>query len=310
MKLYLGVDGGQSGTTALIGDEHGRVVGWATAGPCNHVSAGEARAKFVRVMRECVGHAATQAGLAAGGGPWRFEAACLGMSGGPADKAEALAEVIATDKLDLTHDAAIALAGATSGQPGIVVIGGTGSIAFGRNERGETARTGGWGYIFGDEGGAFDIARQALRAILRDHEGWGARTALTPALLAATETADPNETLHAFYKPDWPRSRVAKLAELVDCVAEEGDPIASGILRQAAHQLGMLATATRSQLFAEHERPRITWTGGVFESRTVVERFRSLVSLDGDCHAPEHGPAWGALLLAYRVAGRDVVPAQ
>lgn len=188
------------------------------------------------------------------------------------------------------------------------MISGTGSIAFGRNARGETARTGGWGYIYGDEGSGFDIVRQALRAALRDHEGWGARTALTPALLEATGTDDANEALHLFYTPEWPRSRVASLATVVDRVAQEGDPIASGILRQAAQQLAMLATAARSQLFSEEDQPRITWTGGVFDSETVMDRFRSLVSLDGEYRAPEHGPAWGALLLAYRAAGLAATP--
>jgi N-acetylglucosamine kinase-like BadF-type ATPase len=311
VKFFLGVDGGQSGTTALIGDEQGRIAGWATAGPCNHVAAAEARAKFLRVMRECIGQAAKHADLSDDDNRWNFESACLGMSGGPDDKADLFRELLAANYLLVTHDALIALAGANSGKPGIIVISGTGSIAFGQNERGETARTGGWGYIFGDEGSGFDIARQALRAILREHEGWGARTALTPALLAATGAADANAMLHLFYKPEWPRARVATLASIVDRVAEEGDPIAIGVLRQASQQLAMLAASVRSQIFDEAEStrvgPRISWAGGVFESRSLLERFRSLVSLDGDCQPPEHGPAWGALLLAYRAAGSQVV---
>src|SRR5947209_3167873 len=79
-----------------------------------------------------------------------------------------------------------ALAGATRSGQGIITIAGTGSIAFGRNPAGRTARAGGWGYIFGDEGGGFDIARQATRAILRLEEGWGPPTALRETLLAAT----------------------------------------------------------------------------------------------------------------------------
>ena len=93
MKYFLGVDGGQSGTTALIGDEHGRIAGWATAGPCNHVSAAAARAKFIRVMRECIGQASRHAGIASAADLGPFEAACFGMSGGPDDKADALREL-------------------------------------------------------------------------------------------------------------------------------------------------------------------------------------------------------------------------
>src|ERR1700728_1393351 len=224
-EYFLGVDGGQSSTTAVIGDRDGKIVGWASAGPCNHVAAAEAKAKFLRVMGECISQAASRAGMAGSS----FKAACFGMSGGPDDKAALLHQLIESEHWIVTHDAMTALAGATSGEPGIVAIGGTGSIAFGRNARGETARTGGWGYLFGDEGGAFDIARQALRAVLREHEGWGARTALTPALIEAAAASDGDNLLHLFYTPDWPRQRIAGLAEIVNRIAEEGDPIAIGV---------------------------------------------------------------------------------
>ena len=80
-ELFLGVDGGQSSTTALIGDAAGKIVGWGSAGPCNHVHAAEARAKFLAVMRECLSQAATRARV--DDWPLRLKAACMGMSGGP-----------------------------------------------------------------------------------------------------------------------------------------------------------------------------------------------------------------------------------
>jgi N-acetylglucosamine kinase-like BadF-type ATPase len=309
-QYFLGVDGGQSSTIAVIGDEHGNIVGWASAGPCNHVAAAEARAKFLRVMRECISQAADRAGS-----PDRsFKAACFGMSGGPADKVALLHELIDAEHWIVTHDAMIALAGATSGQPGIVAIGGTGSIAFGQNAQGETARAGGWGYLFGDEGGAFDIVRQALRAVLREHEGWGARTALTPALLETAAATDANALLHLFYTPDWPRHRIAGLAEIVSRIAEEGDPIAIGVLQNAARELALQVGSVRRQLWREGESTRVAWVGGIFRSAVLLERFRTLVSLEENtmCEPPKHGPAVGALLLAYRAAGVrvEVLPAQ
>ena len=89
MKLYLGVDGGQSSTTALIGDEAGRVIGYGRGGPCNHVGAAEGRAKFEGAIRGCLARACGQAGIDYPGA--RFEAACLGFSGGPSDKEQVLA---------------------------------------------------------------------------------------------------------------------------------------------------------------------------------------------------------------------------
>jgi N-acetylglucosamine kinase-like BadF-type ATPase len=304
-EYFLGVDGGQSSTTAVIGDAHGKIVGWASAGPCNHVAAAEAKARFLRVIRECVEQAILRAGIEA----HHFKAACFGMSGGPADKAALLHELIDAEHWIVTHDAMIALAGATSGEPGIVVIGGTGSIAFAQNARGETARAGGWGYLFGDEGGAFDIVRQALRAVLREHEGWGGRTALTPALLEAVQAPDADRLLHILYTPDWPRQRVAGLSEIVNRIAEDGDTVAIGILHDAARELATLAALVRRQLWSEGESARVAWVGGVFHSVTLLERFRTLVNLEENtiCEPPKHGPATGALLLAYRAAGiRDV----
>src|ERR1019366_2632551 len=260
-EYFLGVDGGQSSTTAVIGDRAGRIVGWASAGPCNHVAAAEAKAKFVRVMQECLSQAAVRAGMEAGGTHWSFKAACLGMSGGPADKNTLLHELIDSEHLIVTHDAAIALAGALSGEPGIAVIGGTGSLAFGQKARGGA----------GDEGGAFDIARQALRAILREQEGWGGRTALTPALLEAASAADANELLHVFYTPEWPRHRVAGLARGVNKIADDGDPVAVGILQHAAQELALLAGFVRRQLWREGEPARVAWIGGVFNSAILLE---------------------------------------
>jgi N-acetylglucosamine kinase len=303
MKLFLGVDGGQSGTTAIIGDETGRVLGTGEGGPCNHAAAGEGRAKLERAVAESVGAACAHAGLDAA--TVIFEAACFGMSGGPDDKREILAGILRARHLTVTNDAVIALAGATTTGQGIITIAGTGSIAFGRNAEGRTARAGGWGYVFGDEGGGFDIARQALRAALRMEEGWGPRTALREILLAATGATDINALLHRFYTPEWPRSRVATLARLVDAAAMDSDAIAAEILRGEAQQLAMLAGAVRAQLWNEGDPVEVAYIGGVFESALLRETFRTLVELHEAVHCapPRRTPAEGALLEAYRSVG-------
>lgn len=301
-QYFLGVDGGQSSTTAIIGDQHGNLLGWGTDGPCNHVaSAAEGRAKFLKVIGNCISQACHIANVPAP----RFEAACFGMSGGPDDKRELLGELMVTPHLEVTNDATIALAGANSGQPGIIVIAGTGSIAYGRNSQGEIARAGGWGYIFGDEGGSFDIARQALRAILREHEGWGPHTALTPALLGFTEAIEPNDLLHRFYTAAWPRHRVATLSKLVNEIAMQGDPSAQQILQGAAQELATLAGSVKHQLFSDTDSIDIAYIGGAFQSDLLRDRFRVLIELSGNatCKAPDHSPAIGALYHAYRASG-------
>ncbi len=165
-------------------------------------------------------------------------------------------ELVQASRYTITHDAWIALAGATAGEPGVIAIAGTGSMAFGRNREDRTARAGGWGYAFGDEGSAFDLVRQALRAVLRSEEGWGPRTALRELLLESTGATDANALLHLFYTAEYPRQRVASFAPLVDQAAAAGDPVAQDILKHAAQSLATFVAAVRDQLFGPRETVR------------------------------------------------------
>jgi N-acetylglucosamine kinase-like BadF-type ATPase len=299
MRLFVGIDGGQSSTSALIGDESGRVLGSGTGGPCNHTASGEGGERLRSAIRESVSTACVQAGLER---TVRFAVACCGMSGGPDDKRSILEELLPAERLIVATDAEIALAGATTTGRGIIVIAGTGSIAFGRNEAGATARVGGWGYVFGDEGSAFDIMRQALRAALREEEGWGPRTALRQTLLEATGSRSANEALHLFYTPDWPRDRIAALAPLIDAAAVSGDEVACELLHYAALQMATLVASVQRRLWNRGAAVEVAFTGGVFQSEIVRDRFQELVELEPAtrCGPAKHSGVEGALLEAYR----------
>lgn len=302
---YLGVDGGQSHTKVAVGDGRGAIVGRGTAGPCNHVRSGEGREKLRRAVTEAVSEALEPLDRAFA--ETRFAAACFGMSGGPEDKRELLAELLTCERLEVTTDAAIALWGGTGGQPGVVVIAGTGSMAFGRNASGKTMRAGGWGYLYGDEGGAFDVTRNALRAALREEEGWGPPTRLRTALLNAAGGGDVNDLLHRFYTDEFPRQRVAALAPLVDQIAESGDVVAKQVLLEAGRSLADYGAAVRRQLFEPSETVPVVQVGGAFNSRFVQEGFRAVLEgSSAEIAAPRFDPAAGALLRAYTLAGVDV----
>ena len=306
-RLYLGVDGGQSSTTALIADENGRIIGRGTGGPCNHVAAAEGRQKFRAAIGSCLQEACSEAGLEAA--RVHFAAACLGFSGGAEDKESYARELIRSEQYKITHDAEIALSGATAGEPGIIVIAGTGSIAFGRNGRNVTARAGGWGYIFGDEGGAFDLVRQALRAALRFEEGWGPPTTLLRSLIAVTGNSSANQLLHRFYTEEFPRDRVARLAPLVTEAAAKGDEVARKILRFAAMELALLAQGVHGPLFGDGEVVPVCYIGGVFQSETVRFHFAEAVLGKTGCKvaAPHYSPAVGAVIEALYLDGNGSV---
>lgn len=301
-RLFLGVDGGQSSTTALIADDTGCILGRGRGGPCNHVATAEGRAKFLSAIGDCLDQACREARLDAA--IVKFAAVCFGMSGGGEDKELYARELIRSERYKITHDAEIALTGAIAGEPGIIVIAGTGSMAFGRNSGGKRARAGGWGYIFGDEGGAFDLTRRALQAALRSEEGWGEETALRRLLLEATGATSANELLHQFYGR-FDRSYIATLASLVTQAADTGDSVAGAILHEAAEKLAWYASGVYKQLFASPETVPVAYVGGVFKSERFRNEFSQCVWASIACKtiAPRFSPAAGALLEALRLDG-------
>jgi len=304
-RLYAGIDGGQSSTTALIADEGGRVIGRGGGGPCNHVGTNEGRARFFAAVGGSLDEACKMASLDSKA--VAFAAACLGFSGGAEDKEAYARELIRSSKYKITHDAEIALSGATAGEPGIIIIAGTGSMAFGRNARGEHARAGGWGYIFGDEGGGFDLTRRALRAALQAEEGWGAPTMLRDLLLNATGAADADDLMHRFYKPEYTRARIASFAPLVTQAAAAGDRVAIEILKRAGAKLAGLVEGVYKHLFPAGENVPVAYIGGAFRSAPLLADFAELVRvhIGSQIAAPRLSPAAGALLEALRLDGNQ-----
>ncbi len=303
-QFFLGVDGGQSSTVALIANERGVVLGYGASGPSNHVEGPGGREKLRKAVTVCVNAAWNNSPYGGKGLP-SFESAFFGMTGGSADKEAIIRELVPARRLEVSHDAITALVGATEGRPGIIVIAGTGSISFGMNERGETARAGGWGYIFGDKGSAFDLARQALIAALKFEEGWGRPTQLRERLIRFSNATTANEALHKWYTLEFPRDRIASFSRHVDEAAQAGDRVAREILRAGAAELADLASRVRRLVFKPRDHVLVSYIGGVWKSKLVRERFRKLVQQQADntVHPPALGPAAGALLAAYRNAG-------
>jgi N-acetylglucosamine kinase-like BadF-type ATPase len=302
-RYYLGLDGGQSSTSVLISDENGAILGHGRGGPCNHVSGSQGREKFLKVVSDCVREACEGAGLHFP--DLEFESVCLGFSGGPADKERYSRRLIRSRRFKITHDAEIALCGATGGEPGIIVIAGTGSMAFGRNASGKFARAGGWGYVFGDEGGGFDIARRGLRAALRMEEGWGPATSIRERFLELSGAPDANSMMHRFYTTEFSRPKFAAFSLVLAEAAASGDRIAKEVLREAARDLVTYVEGVYHNLFSSREPPKIAFVGGVFRNPDVRTAFVELVSerMGVQPQAPLLGPAAGALLDALRADG-------
>ena len=196
MRFFLGIDGGQTATKSILADASARVLGVGRGGPAIHLKDGATREHARRVLYEAIHGALGKAGL-----PDTTEIACAflgfsGVSGPEAPAAKTYCEVVqeqfAVRSIFIDHDARTALAGAIPSMTGVIAIAGTGSIAFAMNARGASARAGGWGYLLGDPGSAYEIGRQALAAVALAHDGAGPSTMLSSLLVAGSR--DPPGT--------------------------------------------------------------------------------------------------------------------
>ena len=307
MKLYLGIDGGQSHTTALIADESGRILGQGQAGPSNHTREPGGRERLIGAVTGSIGEAVARAGL--GGRQPAFISAHLALTGEPEEKIEIVREIVTADHLVVGHDAPGALAGAFAGGDGIVVLAGTGSVACGQttapNGERTFVRVGGHGYLFSDEGSAFSIAREALARALRNEDA-GCQGDLRPILLEYFERPNLKAIAQDCYAGVITRDRLASFAATLAEAAESDDAEAIDILNSAALDLARLASLAAHRLGVETKPMMVSYGGGVFRSHQLMVAFAANVTeflLNGRVEAPRFGPAVGALLLAYRQSG-------
>lgn len=300
-KYALGVDGGGTKTVAIVIDSAGRELGRGRAGPSNHHTVGEPPA--AANLELAIGEALAQAGIP------RVGAACLGIagSGRPEDARimERLARPALGDTaLSIVNDALIALVAGTGGRRyGVVVIAGTGSIAYGVDASGREWRAGGWGYILGDEGSAYAIARWGLIAALRARDGRGPATTLVERFTARLGLAELEDVPFLIHDLDVPE--MAMLAPLVVAVADEGDTVAHRILAGAGEELALAAQAVIAGLDWAGQPFPVILSGGVFQPGGVVVQMvrERLVASTPQAQVilREREPAWGAALLALQM---------
>lgn len=307
MSYYLGIDGGGTKTTCAVGDDT-RSLATATAGPSNVFRVGEMRAR--ESLRQAVREACAAAGIL----PDQVLRTCVGGSGAARPElAESirriLSEVLATP-VDVVGDMEIALAGAFGEGPGVIVIGGTGSSAYGRNRDGATARAGGWGFAVGDEGSAHWIGRSAVRAVLRAADEAGdalanepsRRSSLASMLCQTWEVAsliDLARTASSNPPPDF--------AALFPVVAASEDQLAAAVLSSAGKELARIAAIVIQRLFqTDFQSIPVAMIGGVFRHAPLAYEafYNDLRKMDSrvEINPVVVEPVEGALRLARRAA--------
>jgi N-acetylglucosamine kinase len=310
MKLFLGIDGGQTATKSILADASGRIIGTGRGGPAIHLKDGATREHAQRVLYEAVHQALRQAGLP---DATEIASAFLGFSGvsgpeAPAAKTycEVVQEQFVVQSIFIDHDAQTALAGAIPSMTGVVAIAGTGSIAFAMNASGASARSGGWGYLLGDPGSAYEIGRRALAAVALAHDGAGPATVLSSLLLQALNIQDAAEITQVVYRDASPKLRIASVCPTVAATAASGDAVALSIFEEAGNGLGSMACAAVRKL---KPPPSLTFSGvgGVFDAGELLWKpYRRFVLTEypsAQVVTPAFPPLVGALMLALRKGG-------
>lgn len=271
MRYVIGVDGGQTSTTAVVADEKGCLLGIGHGGPANHIHEAGGVERVRRSLAEAIRLALEMAELENA----RISAACLGMTGGSSTMEEVCFPVVPADQILFGQDTRIALYAVTFGQPGVVVIAGTGAAAYGRNAAGDQASAGGWGYLMGDEGSGYWIALRALSACCRAQDGIEAPTQIFPLLLQHLEVTDLIQIHRQIYSGKMSRPDIAALSELVGRAAGAGDVTARRILRDAGKELATIVNACLKQLGIREQPVTVGTVGGVFRAgRLVLHSFR------------------------------------
>ncbi len=303
----LGIDAGGTKTVCQIADDEGGLLGEARGPGANLQNAGELQVE--KVLHQVIQAATSQADT------WPTTA-CIGMAGvdRPEDAAIVrgiLSRLVPRCPVVVVNDALIALEAGAPGAPGVVIIAGTGSIAYGRNAQGHAARAGGWGYVLGDEGSGYWLGRQALRAVLRASDGRGPQTPLTTRVLAHYKVARPQDLVREIYYGRFKPSTVAAIASLVEDAANDGDAWSAALIDTGAQELSRAARAVCDRLDLP-EGP-VVLAGGNFRA---VPRLAAGVTATLT-HAHPHTvvrpldrePAAGAIHLAIAArAGTLVIP--
>ncbi len=317
--MFLGIDIGGSKTECAVGDAS-RIVATAqeASAKLGRVSDAEAR----RALQSVVAHACRGAEFA----PSDIRRACVGTSGASRSEVRELirsalrqllpGEILVVGDMEVAHHAAFA------GGPGVVVISGTGSVAYGEREQGQSARAGGWGPPISDEGSGDWIGRTAVSDVLVAHDA-AARSGLLQRLCDAWHVSSPAD-LARLANASPPPDFAALCPEVVAC-GEAGDTLARDILVRGAHELSQLTMIVVRRLWPaselSHPSPKagervghpikIAMSGGVFaHSATMREVFTHILSTlrhDATVAQATRSAAEGALMMA-RTAAQSTHP--
>lgn len=299
-RLVLGMDVGGTKTAAAIVNERGVVLGQGVgeSGNINFVTLEQAERSFA----QAIGQAREMAGL----DRLQTEINVIGIEPEPDPLHPIIKQLTGCDRILHRKEGECSLVGGLVSNVGISLIAGTGSVGWGRNKEGRTHMTGCWGTI-GDEGSAYDMARQGVNAAFWAEDGRGPDTRLLDNLKAHFGVSQLRDAVTTIYQNPDVRRNFAALSRIVMRTADEGDPVAQRIIQNCAEQLALLVTTAARVLGMDKEPYRVAATGGlVSKGGPFFEKVRAEIKKvhpQAELELPKFEPVIGAALIGLQELG-------
>ncbi len=305
---YLGVDGGGTKTAFMLVNSDGEIAAYNTQGTCHYIQVG--MDKFRKILIEGIAELLREACVASS----EIDYAFLGIPGygelaedTPALE-KTIADILQSDRFRCGNDVEAGWAGSLACQPGINLVGGTGSIGFGRDQSGNTARAGGWGYYCGDEGSAHWLGKRLISLFGKQADGREEKTPLYEIVRKKFDLTRDLDLISRVYEDlRMQRDKIAELALLLYQAANEGDPKAIEAYRDAAYEYSLIVAALIEKLsFQANENILVSYCGGVFKAgEYIIGPLKEYIAGNNvRLIEPVLNPVTGAALYAMIQAGQ------
>ena len=292
---WLGVDGGGTKTAFTLYDKNLSQLDRFELPTCHYAQIGYAGMQ--RVLNEGVRRAEATGLLGSEYG--RGFGICGYGEGVESSTAieDAVLSAASEHPFSLVNDVESAWAAGLDMQDGIVIIAGTGSIAYGVSE-GRSMRCGGWDFELGDEGSGGWLGKELLRAFTRQSDGREAPGAILDLVRRELGIADDFEVIEFAQNYMASRSRISQLAPLVNEAAQAGDPSARAILERAAQEEAAMVDAIVRGIFDGCDRIPVTYIGGTFKAGDLIlEPLAAALPRNCELVPPRFEPDRGAVLI-------------
>lgn len=202
-----------------------------------------------------------------------------------------------------TNDVEVGWAGSMALRPGINIVAGTGSIAFGKDANGKTARSGGWSEFFGDEGSCYWVGRRIMELFSKQSDGRLPRDELYTTVRRELDLKNDYSIIDLVYSEFIKRrEQVASLQFLAEKAALAGSKSAKALYAEAVDELLLLVAAVRNKLDFPDKTWNVSYSGGLFKTGDLVlpQFKREIEKEGGSLTIPQFIPVEGAVLLAFQ----------